>query len=178
MSVDWVAATSLPDQRPGTPRVRERNRRDKRDPRLPIADLFSQERARQLWESLPEAHRLDHFDSVNMPVDYREAFTTRTINKNRGWYTQSLNLRGLPEPMLWELAWCIHQQVVDGYSVNTLRLGELRRGLVLAVEYGSPTARGARSLTALIHEEWGREVRSALMRTWLCSRVRVLARFP
>ncbi|MEV3986246.1 site-specific integrase [Nonomuraea sp. NPDC049758] len=163
MSVDPVQRASL--ARPELPRARERNRRDKRDPRLSIADLFSEERARQLWESLPEAHRRDHFDSANMPVDYGEAFTRRTINKSRGWVTQSLSLRGLPEPMLWELAWCIHQQVVDGYSVNTLRLGELRRGLVLAVAHGTPAAQAARSLTALTHEEWGREVRGALMRT-------------
>ncbi|MGW4410444.1 hypothetical protein ACWEJ6_40845 [Nonomuraea sp. NPDC004702] len=132
---------------------------------MPIADLFSEKRARQLYESLPETHRRDRFDSANMPVDYGEAFTRRTINKSRGWVTQSLSLRGLPEPMLWDLAWCIHQQVVDGYSVNTQRLGELRRGLVLAVAHGTPAAQAARSLTALTHEEWGKEVRGALMRT-------------
>ncbi|MET8992311.1 tyrosine-type recombinase/integrase [Nonomuraea wenchangensis] len=67
MSVDPVQWASL--ARPAVPRARERNRRDKRDPRLSIADLFSEERARQLWESLPESHRRDHFDSANMPVD-------------------------------------------------------------------------------------------------------------
>lgn len=165
MSVERKTVTSLPEQRAQAPRVRERNRRDKRDPRLPIAELFSEERARRLWESLPEEHRRDHFDSANMPEDYRQAFIVRTIDKSRGWYTQSLSLRGLPEPMTWEMAWFIDQQVADGYSINTNRLGELRRGLVLAVEHGSSVARTARSLTALTHEEWGREVRGALMRT-------------
>ncbi len=99
-----------------------------------------------------------------MPEDYRHVFSKRTIDKKRGWFTQSLSLRGLPEPMLWELAWCVHAQVADGYSINTLRTGELRRGLVLAVEHGSPVARAALSLMALTHEEWGRDVRGALMR--------------
>ncbi|MFI5566840.1 tyrosine-type recombinase/integrase [Streptomyces sp. NPDC051740] len=165
MTPDPAKTTTLPQQRDTAPRVRERNRRDKRDPRLPIAELFSEERARRLWESLPEEHRQDHFDAANMPEDYLSAFSRRTIDKERGWFTQSLSLRGLPEPMLWELTWCVHQQVADGYSINTMRMGELRRGLVLAVEHGSPAARSARSLTALTHEEWGREVRGALMRT-------------
>ncbi|MEG3626483.1 tyrosine-type recombinase/integrase [Streptomyces poriticola] len=164
MIPDPAETTALPQQRDTAPRVRERNRRDKRDPRLPIAELFSVERARRLWESLPEEHRQDHFDAANMPADYLSAFSKRTINKERGWFTQSLSLRGLPEPMLWELAWCVHQQVADGYGINTGRMGELRRGLVLAVEHGGPAARAARSLTALTHEEWGREVRGALMR--------------
>ncbi|MFE5604132.1 tyrosine-type recombinase/integrase [Streptomyces coelicoflavus] len=165
MSPDPVETTALPRQRDDAPRVRKRNRRDKRDPRLPIAELFSVERARRLWESLPEEHRQDHFDSANMPEDYRSAFSRRTIDKKRGWFTQALSLRGLPEPMLWELAWCVHQQVADGYGINTMRLGELRRGLALAVDQGGQTARAARSLMALTHEEWGREVRGALMRT-------------
>ncbi|MFJ8545950.1 tyrosine-type recombinase/integrase [Streptomyces sp. NPDC093586] len=145
-------------------RAPERKRREKRDPRLSVASLFSEEKARRLWDSLPEEHRQDHFDSTNMPTDYLQAFSTRTTDKKRGWFTQSLSLRGLQEPMLWELAWCVHQQVADGYAVNTTRMGELRRGLVLAVEHGSQAARAAKSLTALTHEEWGREVRGALMR--------------
>lgn len=165
MSAESAEIRALPEQRSAAPRARERNRRDKRDPRLPIAQLFSEERARQLWESLPEGHRQGHFDAANMPEDYRQAFIVRTIDKSRGWFTQSLSLRGLPEPMQWELAWCVHQQVADGYSINTMRLGELRRGLVLAVEHGGQVARAARSLTALTHEEWGLEVRGALMRT-------------
>ncbi len=162
MKAEPTGIAALPQQRK---RVPERQRRDKRDPRLPIAELFTEDRARRLWKALPEEHRQDHFDAANMPADYGQAFTRRTIDKSRGWYTQSLSLRDLPEPMVWELAWCIHQQVADGYSVNTNRLGELRRGLVLAVNHGSSVARAARSLTALTHEEWGREVRGALMRT-------------
>ncbi|MDH6222952.1 tyrosine-type recombinase/integrase [Streptomyces pseudovenezuelae] len=67
--------------------------------------------------------------------------------------------------MLFELAWCIDRQVADGYSINPARFQELRRGLVLAVEQGGPAARKARSLTALSHDEWEREVRRAVMCT-------------
>lgn len=148
-----------------SPRTEGRKRLDKRDPRLSIAQLFSEERARQLWESLPEEHRRDHFDSTNMPEDYGQAFTTQTIDRTRGWFTQALSFRGLPEPMVWELAWCVHQQVADGYSINIDRFQKLRRGLNLAIEHGGPSVRSVRSLTALTHEEWEREVRSAVMRT-------------
>jgi hypothetical protein len=152
MNAEPTRVAPLPQERTTAPRVRERNRRDKRDPRLPIAELFTEDRARRLWVSLPEEHRQDHFDTANMPADYGQAFIRRTIDKERGWLTQSLSLRGLPEPILWEMAWFVHQQVEDGYSVNPNRLGELRRGLVLAIEHGSPAAREARSLTALTHE--------------------------
>ncbi|MEU8272438.1 hypothetical protein AB0B89_35465 [Sphaerisporangium sp. NPDC049002] len=148
-----------------SPRTAERKRLDKRDPRLPIAELFSEERARGLWESLPEEHRLDHFDSTNMPEDYRQAFTVQTIDRERGWFSQALSFRGLPETMIWELAWCVHQQVADGYSVDPARFQQLRRGLSLAIEHGGPRVRHVRSLTALSHEEWAREVRGATMRT-------------
>lgn len=164
MTTNLATAGALPGQRSRV-RSRQRNRQDKRDPRLPIAGLFTEERARQLWQSLPENHQQDHFDSTNMPEDYQQAFTTATIDRNRGWFTQSLSFRGLPTPMVWELAWCVHQKVVDGYAINTGRLQDMRRGLALAIEHGTSTARSARSLTALTHEEWEQEVRRALMRT-------------
>ncbi|MEU2990766.1 tyrosine-type recombinase/integrase [Streptomyces griseoincarnatus] len=148
-----------------SPRTPERKRQDKRDPRLSVARLFSEEKARRLWESLPEEHRQDHFDSANMPEDYGRAFTKQTIDREKGWYSQAISFRGLPEPMIWELAWCVHQQVAEGYAITTVRFQELRRGLVLAIEHGGPRARSARSLMALSHEEWAREVQRAVMRT-------------
>ncbi|MET9089665.1 tyrosine-type recombinase/integrase [Streptomyces sp. NPDC004237] len=163
MNTDTAPLPAVPVPARSVPRARVRNRQDKRDPRLPIAELFSEDRARQLWESLPEAHRQDHFDSANMPGDYAQAFTAQTINRGRGWFSQAISLRGLPEPMLFELAWCIDRQVADGYSISTTRFQELRRALALAVEHGGLAAREARSLTALSHEEWEREVRRAVM---------------
>ncbi|MGW1982102.1 tyrosine-type recombinase/integrase [Streptomyces collinus] len=148
-----------------SPRTPERKRQDKRDPRLSVARLFGEEKARRLWDSLPEEHRQDHFDSTNMPDDYGRAFRRQTINRDKGWFTQAISFQGLPEPMIWELAWCIHQQVAEGYAITTVRFQELRRGLVLAIEHGGPQARSARSLTALSHEEWAREVQRAVMRT-------------
>ncbi|WP_121711915.1 tyrosine-type recombinase/integrase [Streptomyces sp. E5N91] len=156
-----------------SPRTPERKRQDKRDPRLSVALLFSEEKARRLWESLPEEHRQDHFDSANMPEDYGRAFTKQTIDREKGWYSQAISFRGLPEPMIWELAWCVHQQVAEGYAITTVRFQELRRGLVLAVEHGGPQARSARSLMALSHEEWAREVQRAVMRTDASRNVRL-----
>ncbi|WP_433237541.1 hypothetical protein ACQPYK_29110 [Streptosporangium sp. CA-135522] len=53
-----------------------------------MADLFREGKARRLWESLPEQHRHDHFDTSNMSPDYAHAFRTRVIDKDKGWYTQ------------------------------------------------------------------------------------------
>lgn len=86
-----------------------RKTQDKRDPRLPIADLFSEERARQLWDSLPYEHRQDHFDASNMPDDYRRAFVEQVNNREKGWFTQAITFSGLPEPMIYELAWFVDQ---------------------------------------------------------------------
>ncbi|MFF4795617.1 hypothetical protein ACFY2M_39285 [Streptomyces sp. NPDC001276] len=79
------------------PRTPERQRQDKRDPRLPVARLFSEEKARRLWDSLPEEHRQDHFDSTNMPEDYGSAFRKQTINREKGWFTQAIT-RAFPSP--------------------------------------------------------------------------------
>ncbi|MFR9794707.1 tyrosine-type recombinase/integrase [Streptomyces sp. MS06] len=146
------------------PRTPERKRQDKRDPRLSVARLFSEEKAKLLWDSMPEEHRQDHFDSTNMPDDYGRAFRRQTINREKGWFTQAISFHGLPDPMIWELAWCIHQQVAEGYAITPERFQELRRGLVLAIEHGGPQARSARSLTALSHEDWAREVQGAVTR--------------
>lgn len=150
-------------------RIPMRKRHDQRDPRLPIAHLFSPQRARQLWESLPAEHRLDHFDVTNMPADYATAFSIRTVGGQRQrdgqpWTSQAVSLRGLPEPMTWELAWYLHQEVGAGHGVHTNTLGGLRVGLELATQHGSAAARAARSVTALSNLEWAREVRLARMR--------------
>lgn len=146
-----------------------RKTQDKRDPRLPIADLFSKERARQPWESLPDDHRQDHFASSNMPDDYRRAFVEQVSNREKGWSSQAITFTGLPEPMIWELAWFVDQQVRDGYAINPPRFNRLRRGLTLALEYGGPQARSAQSMTALSNEQWAEEVRAAAVRTNLSS---------
>lgn len=149
-------------KRPRTPRTK---RREERDPRLPIAELFSERRARQLWESLPEEHRQDHFDSANMPADYRQTFSERRVGEGSRWTSQAISLRGLPEPMIWELAWFIHHESTDGHVINTVRFGGLRVGLELATRHGSAAARSARSVMALSKTEWAREVRLARMKS-------------
>ena len=155
MNAEPIAASEARAPALPSPRIAERKRQDKRDPPLPIAELFTEERARRLWESLPENHRQDHFDSTNMPEDYGQAFTAQIQDRERGWSSQAISFRGLPEPMIWELAWCVHQQVIDGYNVDPTRFQQLRLGLTLAIDHGSPRARSARSLTAMSQEEWG-----------------------
>lgn len=139
-----------------------------RDPRLPIADLFSESRARQLWESLPVEHRQVHFDVANMPADYEQAFVARSGHRlKNGRFekgTKSLNFRGLPEPMIWELAWFLHQEVADGRNVTTNSIQALKIGMVMATQHGSPAGRAARSFIAMSNLEWAREVRLARMR--------------
>lgn len=157
-----IEAVPVADSAVAAPRTAARKRLDKRDPRLPIAELFTEQRARQLWDSLPEEHRQDHFGAKNMPADYDSAFIAQMTG--RGGTSKTISLRGLPEPMLWELAWLIHEMVVDGRPVKPFRFNAVRRGLTLATRHGSAAARAARSVTALSNEEWAREVRGAQMR--------------
>lgn len=146
------------------PRLPQRKRRDERDPRLPIADLFKEERARQLWDSLPRDHRRDRFDSKNIPADYRRVFVERKVGEGGQWTSQALNLQGMPEPMTWELAWFIDREVADGRMIDTARLNTVRIGLTLATQHGSAAARAARSITAFSKDEWAREIRLAQLK--------------
>lgn len=164
MTVERTTSTQVDRPRASGVRQPAPKRQDKRDPRLPVADLFSEEGARRLWESLPAEHRHDHFDSRNMPADYDGAFIAQIIDKGKGWYSKAISLRGLPEPMTWELAWLIHEAVADGRPVKPFGINAVRRGLTLATRHGSPAARAARSLTAMSSAEWARQVRVAQLR--------------
>lgn len=143
-------------------------RMDERDPRLPIAEMFSEQRARELWDSLPAEHRQNHFNKANLPPDYAQSFIPCQSGTIRAdgtrWTSQALNLSGLPETMLWELAWYIHQEVADGSTISMTPLRAICRGLTLATSHGSSTGRMARSVTALSPEQWEREARSARLR--------------
>lgn len=86
-----------PSSDPGT---REPKRLELRDPRLPVSEMFDRHRARQLWDSLPEPCRTDHFNKKNMPDLYAPAVTE--TNAGGSWTTVALNFRSLPEPMTWE----------------------------------------------------------------------------
>ncbi|MEV0314833.1 hypothetical protein [Nonomuraea fuscirosea] len=145
-------------------RIPQRKGVDQRDPRLPIGELFSRAKAQQLWESLPDAHRQDHFDSRNMPADYAPAFREFSVGHGEHWTSQAVSPRGIPEEMTWEIAWFIHQEVADGKDVNGRRLQGLRIGLELATLHGSAVARAAHSVMTMSVDEWIRDIRLARMK--------------
>ncbi|WP_156056492.1 hypothetical protein [Streptosporangium roseum] len=127
-------------------------------------DLFSPAKAQALWESLPDDHRQDHFDSENMPEDYAQAFRTVKVSQGGQWTSHAVSMRGLPLEMIWEIAWFIHHEVADGHLVNGPRLQATRIGLELATQHGSTAGRAARSVMALSVEAWVQEIRRARMR--------------
>lgn len=138
-----------------------------RDPRLSIADLFDETRARQLWDSLPEAHRQDRFGNTNMPTDYETVLQPRVLRPKEGVperISRAVSFRGLPEPMVWELAWYVHQVASDGGVIWPGSLHNVATGLRRATTDGSAAARRARSITALSTREWEQEARLARMR--------------
>ncbi|TMR40533.1 tyrosine-type recombinase/integrase [Actinomadura geliboluensis] len=141
-----------------------RKRLDRRDPRIAVDELFSVDKAHRLWLSLPEGHRATRFLPTMMPTDYVEAFRVSSTDATGTKGSQALNFSHLPEPMGWELAWCIDQEVRAGKPVNPARLRSLVRGLTLATTEGSAAARSARSITAFSHLQWAREVRGAVLR--------------
>lgn len=116
--------------------------------------MFDRTRARELWESLPEAHRQDHFDSKNMPEDYARGIVRHAFGPDSAWGSQAVSFRDLPEPMVWELAWLLHHEVQRGHRIQPDRWSAMHAVLVRARSAGSPRARLAQSLTALTPEEW------------------------
>jgi hypothetical protein len=92
-----MSAEATGASRPQAPR-----RTDRRDPRLPLADMFDPVIAQGLWESLPLECRVDHIDKKNIPETYRGAIKLQSAGGP--WTTCYINFRDLPEPMTWEIA--------------------------------------------------------------------------
>jgi hypothetical protein len=137
-------------------------RTDRRDPRLPLADMFDPVIAQRLWESLPEECRVDHIDKKNIPEMYRNALRFRSAGGP--WTTCYINIRELPETMVWEFAWLLHREIELGRFVDPLTFSSATRMLRIATQHGSKRGRQAQSLLHLTPEEWIREVQTARMR--------------
>ncbi|MDP9444749.1 MAG: site-specific integrase [Actinomycetota bacterium] len=137
-------------------------RLDRRDPRLPVAEMFDAEIAASLWTSLPEDCRRDHFDKTTMPAGYRAAVSETSAGGP--WTTIALNLRGLPGAMTWELAWLLHREIELGRRVHPIGFNAATRVLRVATSQGGATARGAQSLLQLTPQEWLRQAQGARLR--------------
>jgi integrase len=141
----------------------EPKRLEGRDLRLPVSEMFDPLRARQLWDSLPEPCRSDHFDKKNMPDIYAPAVAERSVGGGP-WTSVALNFRSLPEPMTWELAWLIHREVELGRIIHPTHFNATTGILRAATGYGGKTARSAESLLHLTPEQWLREAQRAQLR--------------
>lgn len=137
-------------------------RLDRRDPRLPVSEMFDVHVAAHLWEMLPDDCRRNHFDKATMPEPYQAAVSETSAGGL--WTTIALSMRGLPEPMAWELAWLLHREVELGRRVHPVTFNATTRGLRAATTQGGATARAVQSLLQLTPEEWLREAQGARMR--------------
>ena len=137
-------------------------RLDRRDPRLPVSEMFDIDVAAGLWEALPEDCRGDHFDKSTMPTQYRAAVSEASAGGP--WTTIALNMRGLPEPMTWELAWLLHREVELGRRVHPNGFNAATRVLRVATSQGGATAQTAQSLLQLTPEEWLHQAQGARLR--------------
>jgi integrase len=137
-------------------------RLDRRDPRLPVSEMFDIDIAAGLWEALPEDCRRDHFDKATMPARYRAAVSEASAGGP--WTTIALSMRGLPDPMTWELAWLLHREVELGRRVHPNGFNAATRVLRVATSQGGAPARAAKSLLQLTPEEWLRQTQGARLR--------------
>lgn len=133
----------------------------RRDPRLPLADMFESETARQLYESLPTDCQVDHIDKKNIPSIYQGAIAYR--NSGNGSTSCYINMRRLPESIQWELAWLVYREVELGRSIRPNEFNAAIRALRIATSEGTKRGRNARSILHLTPEEWIREVQAARM---------------
>ncbi|MGP5268552.1 tyrosine-type recombinase/integrase [Brachybacterium alimentarium] len=137
-------------------------RLNRRDPRLPVSEMFDIDIAASLWEILPEECRRDHFDKTTMPTQYRAAVSE--ADAGGPWTTIALSMRGLPEPMTWELAWLLHREVELGRRIHPNGFNAATRVLRTATGPGGAPARSAQSLLQLTPEEWLRQAHRARLR--------------
>ena len=148
-------------------------RRVQRDPGLRLPEMFDATIAEQLWASLPEECRQDHFDKSNMPAIYRNVIIEHpsgitTAMKKAGtvptWTSQALNLSGLPDTVTMELAWLVHREAEIGLRIYPATFSSAASGLRAATQSGGAEARAARSLLQLTPEQWSHHVDLARMR--------------
>jgi integrase len=146
--------------------VLEPKRLEQRDLSLDVPSLFDPIIARRLWDALPAECRSDHFDKRTMPANYVAAVTDRL--RSDGYRTsKSLNFRGLPEPMTWEIAWAINRQVELGHHIHPRGFTTAIRVIRAANSAGGKKAREAISLLQLSADEWLRECQGARLRGYL-----------
>lgn len=137
-------------------------RTDRRDPRLPLAEMFDPAVAQSLWDSLPPECQVDHIDKKNIPERYRGAI--KLTSAGGPWTTCYINMRELPEPMTHELAWLLHREIELGRPINPNMFNAATRVLRMATNHGTSRGRQAVSLLQLTPDEWVREVQAARMR--------------
>ena len=161
-----MSAEASPGSSPRAPRRTER-----RDPRLPLAEMFDPVIAKCLWQSLPEECRVDHIDKKNIPETYRGAIKLVNVggrasaqNRLGPWTSCYINFRDLPETMVWEIAWLIHREIELGRYIHPNMFNAATRVLQMATKHGTKRGRGAASLLHLTPEEWVREVQFVRMR--------------
>jgi integrase len=142
---------------------RQPYRSDQRDPDLALTELFDPVIARQLWESLPVECRSDHFGKATMPDAYRDAIIPASSGNGQRT-TLYLNMRELPETMIWELAWVLHREIGLGRRVHPVTFNAGTRGLRVAVAHGGRRARSAASLMSLTAEQWVHEAQVARLK--------------
>jgi hypothetical protein len=143
----WQPSVSNEAVDPGSSRTPRRTER--RDPRLPLADMFDPIIAQRLWESLPEECRVDHIDRKSIPEVYRGAIKlvssgARPVKKETApWTSCSLNFRDLPEPMAKEIAWLLHREIELGRYIHPNMFNAAIRVLRVATQHGTKRGRSA-----------------------------------
>jgi len=137
-------------------------RRPLRDPRLPVGEMFDPVIAKELWDGLSAECRRDHFDKSNLPARYRSV--VQAASAGGPWTTVALNMRGLPEPMTWELAWLVHREAELGRRLYPSSFNGATFGLRMATSHGGAAGRAAVSLMQLTPQEWVHQVQAARLR--------------
>lgn len=162
------------------PTMTGEHRRDRRDPRLPLAELFDAAVPQQLWDQLPPECRRDHFDKSTMPAIYRHVVVEhssgitaamRESGTVPSWTTCALNLRGLPKTMTQELAWLVHREAELGLRIYPIHFNRAVAGLRAATQQGGFEARSAVSLLQLTPEAWAHHADLARLRGYEIGRV-------
>ena len=77
----------------------------------------------QLWAQVPESMRLPELAASTVPSHYAGAFC------QDGTFRSGVDLTVLPEPMRWELLWCVCRIIGLGQKVSTPALSILVRRL-------------------------------------------------
>ncbi|WP_156144029.1 hypothetical protein, partial [Sinomonas humi] len=95
--------------------------------------MYDEQVNAELRDELQPELRRDYFDRKSMPKEWLAAMMEDLPRYRTSGKGVAISLRGLPDPMVTELVWCLQRQVEIGLRISSNSMGKLTNALRLVL---------------------------------------------